>query len=120
MDANHALQFSDHNYVSCLKPFVTGFDTGYGAFDTEHVATETYGSCGFNEYKSKKKLLSSLANGLRSLGDGVNKRKSSGVDGRLGQALKDMKRSLDPTPRLPNRSRWHALRWCKFWYFACG
>ncbi|KAL8815166.1 MAG: hypothetical protein Q9223_005676 [Gallowayella weberi] len=30
--------------MPCLKPFVAGLNTGYGAFDTEHVATTAYGS----------------------------------------------------------------------------
>lgn len=32
--------------IPCLKPFVAGLNTGYGAFDTEHVATRAYGSYG--------------------------------------------------------------------------
>lgn len=93
----------------CLKPFVAGLNTGYGAYDTEHVATQTFGSYGFNGYASKKptqrssqissKSAGSFANGLRSLGGGVNGRKRSTVDGRSGQAstvAKNMKLSLDP------------------------
>ncbi|KAI4241160.1 MAG: hypothetical protein L6R40_004696 [Gallowayella cf. fulva] len=30
--------------MPCLKPFVAGLNTGYGAFDTEHIATRVYGS----------------------------------------------------------------------------
>jgi hypothetical protein len=94
----------------CLKPFVAGLNTGYGAFDTEHVAEQTFGSYGFNGYASKKKPIQrssqipsksagSFANGLRSLGGGVNGRKRSTVDGRSGQAstvAKNMKLILDP------------------------
>ncbi|KAL8754755.1 MAG: hypothetical protein Q9199_004126 [Rusavskia elegans] len=29
--------------MPCLKPFVASLNTGYGAFDTEHVATRVYG-----------------------------------------------------------------------------
>lgn len=29
--------------IPCLKPFVAGLDTGYGAFDTAHVTTQAYG-----------------------------------------------------------------------------
>lgn len=94
--------------MPCIKPFVAGLDTGYGAFDTEHVATQTFGSHGFNEYASKKKQLpqrssqilsksaGSFVNGLRSLGDDVNNRKRSTVDGRSGQASKNIKLGLDP------------------------
>jgi len=92
----------------CLKPFVAGLNTGYGAYDTEHVATQTFGSYGFNGYASKKptqrssqipsKSAGSFANGLRSLGGGVNGKRST-VDGRSGQAstvAKNMKLGLDP------------------------
>ncbi|KAL8845906.1 MAG: hypothetical protein Q9221_008963 [Calogaya cf. arnoldii] len=30
--------------MPCLKPFVASLNTGYGAFDTEHVASRVYGS----------------------------------------------------------------------------
>ncbi|KAL8828531.1 MAG: hypothetical protein Q9170_006561 [Blastenia crenularia] len=41
--------------VPCLKPFVAGLNTGYGAFDTEHVATRAYGSYGSNGYAPRRK-----------------------------------------------------------------
>lgn len=30
--------------MPCFKPFIAGLNTGYGAFDTEHVASRVYGS----------------------------------------------------------------------------
>ncbi|KAL8940349.1 MAG: hypothetical protein Q9216_002861 [Gyalolechia sp. 2 TL-2023] len=39
--------------IPCLKPFVAGLNTGYGAFDTEHVATQAYASYGSNGLVSR-------------------------------------------------------------------
>jgi hypothetical protein len=94
----------------CLKPFVAGLNTGYDAFDPEHVATQTFDSYGFNGYASKKKRTqrssqlpsksaASFANGLRNLGEGVNWKNRTTVDGRSGQAFtvaKGMKLGLNP------------------------
>ena len=42
--------------IPCLKPFVAGLNTGYGAFDIEHVAQQTYSfSSGSAEYSSRNK-----------------------------------------------------------------
>lgn len=41
--------------IPCLKPFVAGLNTGYGAFDTEHVATQAYASYGSNGYASRQR-----------------------------------------------------------------
>ena len=36
--------------IPCLKAFVAGLNTGYGAFDKEHVATKAYGSFASHAY----------------------------------------------------------------------
>ena len=36
--------------IPCLKAFVAGLNTGYGAFDTEHVASKAYGSFASHAY----------------------------------------------------------------------
>lgn len=103
----------------CLKPFVAGLNTGYGAFDTEHVATQTYGIYGSNGYASKKKRtprssqppgksVASLTDGLKSLSGGINARKRMTVDGRSGQVptvAKSLKLGLDPKMAGPDEER---------------
>lgn len=37
----------------CLKPFVAGLNTGYGAFDTERVGSRAYGTYGLHGYAPK-------------------------------------------------------------------
>ncbi len=96
------------NITPCLKLFVARLNIEYGAYDTKHVATQTFNSYNFNEYASKKltqrssqipsKFANSFANELRSFGNNVNERKRSTMNGRSSQAstiAKNMKLSLD-------------------------
>ena len=39
----------------CLKPFIAGLNTGYGAFDTDLVTTQAYGTYALNGYATKSK-----------------------------------------------------------------
>ena len=75
--------------IPCLKPFVAGLNTEYGAFDTEHVSTQLYGGYGSDEYAQgnvrtkhspslPSKIASYLAKGPDNLnGDGIVKRQAT-------------------------------------------
>lgn len=81
--------------IPCLKPFVTGLNTGYGAFDTAHVTTQAYGVYGSNRYAPETKRTKRSSNlpseseftsakGSKSLsGVSIGKRRAT-VDGEVG------------------------------------
>ncbi|KAI4168703.1 MAG: hypothetical protein LQ343_006207 [Gyalolechia ehrenbergii] len=66
--------------IPCLKPFVAGLNTGYGAFDMEHVATQAYASYGSNGYAPRpRRTKHSNTSGSKSADD-LDK-EMSGVSG---------------------------------------
>ncbi|KAL9594592.1 MAG: hypothetical protein Q9219_006952 [cf. Caloplaca sp. 3 TL-2023] len=67
--------------IPCLKPFVAGLNTGYGAFDTEHVATRAYGSYGSNGYAQRQRS-TKQSNNRHSKSVFDSKKGSSGFHGK--------------------------------------
>jgi hypothetical protein len=107
--------------IPCLKPFVAGLHTGYGAFDMEQVATQVQNSYGSNHHARKsrrtdhsssfpsKSAFNSTTGPSSLVGDGVGKKRATlngglespttGHHGRPSQAIpvtRDMGLGLDP------------------------
>ena len=97
--------------IPCLKPFVAGLNTGYGAFDTEHVATRAYGSSyGSNGYGPRKNHRTKRSSNLPSHsafdlhsgldtfnGDDIRRKRATAEEGVVSPTgNKNMEISRDP------------------------
>ncbi len=108
--------------IPCLKPFVAGLNTGYGAFDTEHVTTNVGGRYGSDDYaprnphtKHSSRLASKPASFLATrrnshVGDGIGKKRATmqkgnsfqtsvhqGPSNMVAPAPKEMDSELNPS-----------------------
>ncbi len=126
--------------IPCLKPFVAGLNTGYGAFDTEHVSTNVYGRYGSDGYaprnihtKHSSRLRSKPASFLATkknfpVGDGIGKKQATlnseagsptlghyGRPSTIAPAPKEMGTDLNPRRAGPDKERGEGKTMTQTW-----
>ncbi|KAI4106122.1 MAG: hypothetical protein LQ339_003119 [Xanthoria mediterranea] len=100
--------------MPCLKPFVASLNTGYGAFDTEHVASrvyaDTYGSSGIHNsgthpqhrrrQNSRSTWGSKIASGKSKPTSNVDNRPNSIVGKAAGHPARPQGPAVDDGPEI--------------------